>query len=203
MNSTTGVLFLTVFAYLCGSVPFGLIFARAFTGEDVRQSGSGNIGAANVARTAGISIAALTLVGDVTKGLLPVLVGRALHLSPNELAIVGGAAVLGHDFSIFLKLRGGKGVATTLGVALGLAPAAAIVGAVVWLVGYGLSRKSAVGSLMALWSLPLALAVLDVSDAYIALTFCLFLLALITHRENLARLSSAREPNVRVQRRAR
>jgi glycerol-3-phosphate acyltransferase PlsY len=203
MNSTVAVVVLTVVAYLCGSVPFGLIFGRAFAGTDVRETGSGNIGAANVARTAGIGVAILTLVGDVTKGLLPVLVGRVLHLSPNELAIIGGAAVLGHDFSIFLKFRGGKGVATTLGVVLALAPAAVAVAAVVWLVGYGLSRKSAVGSLMALWSLPLALAVFDKPDAYIALTFGLFLLALITHRDNLARLSTAREPDVRFQRRAR
>jgi glycerol-3-phosphate acyltransferase PlsY len=129
-------------AYLCGSIPFGLILTRLASGKDVRTVGSGNIGATNVARAAGRPAAIATLVLDALKGLAPVL------LAPHDLKPwCAAAAVVGHCFPIWLKLRGGKGVATGLGVSFALAPWAAVAGGVTWVVLYKLYKISSVGSL--------------------------------------------------------
>jgi glycerol-3-phosphate acyltransferase PlsY len=132
-------------AYLCGSIPFGLFIARATTGQDVRTVGSGNIGATNVARAAGRAAAAATLALDALKGFLPVML--APRLPPWLPAACAVAAVAGHCFPIWLRLRGGKGVATGLGVSLALAPWAALAGAITWGVLYKLYKISSVGSL--------------------------------------------------------
>jgi glycerol-3-phosphate acyltransferase PlsY len=131
-------------AYLCGSIPFGLLIARAKTGKDVRTVGSGNIGATNVARAAGRGAAAVTLLLDALKGLVPVLLARGPEWLPAACAV---CAVAGHCFPVWLKFRGGKGVATGLGVSLALAPWAALAGAATWGVLYKVYRISSVGSL--------------------------------------------------------
>ena len=187
---------LAIVAYLAGSIPFGLLFGRVFAGKDVRSSGSGNIGAANVSRVAGNRVAALTLLADLLKGLVPVLVGRWLGLNPIDLAVVAGLTVLGHDFSIFLRLKGGKGVATTLGAAAGLAIPPAASAALIWLLIVAIARVSALGSLVALWSLALFMAVFDQPPEFVCLAFGLSLLSVYTHRENLARMSGGQENRV-------
>jgi glycerol-3-phosphate acyltransferase PlsY len=134
-------------SYAAGAVPFGLLVVRAISGKDVRSIGSGNIGATNVARAAGRPAAFATVVLDAAKGFVPAFVaGRAFH-EPWAAAACGLAAVLGHCFPAWLRFRGGKGVATGLGVALALAPIAAACGAAVWLLLYKLLRISSVGSL--------------------------------------------------------
>ncbi|MCI0574380.1 MAG: glycerol-3-phosphate acyltransferase, partial [Myxococcaceae bacterium] len=125
---------LLVAGYLCGSVPFGVLVARWLRGVDVRQRGSGNIGATNVARVAGKRLGLVVLLLDALKGAAPVVLARALL--PGEAALqaaAGLAAVLGHVFPVWLRLRGGKGVATALGVAAVLVPWAALAGAGVYL----------------------------------------------------------------------
>ena len=119
-----GALLVIALAYLAGSIPTGVLLGR-LAGVDVRSAGSRNIGATNVARTAGRSLGILTLVGDALKGLLPVLVVRAFGFDASVVAMTAVAALCGHVFSIFLGFRGGKGVATGVGVMLGLAPAIA------------------------------------------------------------------------------
>ncbi|MDF1563988.1 MAG: glycerol-3-phosphate 1-O-acyltransferase PlsY [Deltaproteobacteria bacterium] len=148
-----------VLAYLMGSVPFGLLIARTFAKVDVREQGSGNIGATNVARTVGKGLGALTLLLDATKGLVPVLVASALVEGRTAqptlwIAITGLAAFLGHCFPLYLKFKGGKGVATALGVFLGTAPLAALAGAAVWGMVYGVFRISSIGSLLAALLVP-------------------------------------------------
>jgi len=184
---------LAVVAYLLGSIPSGLLFGRWLADTDVRSSGSGNIGAANVTRVAGARAGALVLTFDLIKGAVPVLVGRWLGLNPIDLAIVAGLTVVGHDFSLFLKLRGGKGVAATLGSAAALAILPAAASALVWLAVTGSSRISALGSLLALWTLPLFMAIFDQRPEYICVTFGLSLLSVYTHRENIARLARGQE----------
>ncbi len=184
---------LMIAAYLAGSIPFGLLVAKATTGQDVREVGSGNIGAANVSRAAGYPVAVLVLILDAVKGLAPVVLGRVLGLEPWQLALVGGIAVVGHDFSIFLRFHGGKGVATTLGIAIGLIPLGGLAAAVIWLVVLGLFRVSSAASIVALMLLPLVIAILDGPAPYIPLAFALVLLALFTHRDNLSRLFSGSE----------
>ncbi|HUJ28228.1 MAG TPA: glycerol-3-phosphate 1-O-acyltransferase PlsY [Myxococcales bacterium] len=135
-------LFCLMAAYLCGSIPFGLLIARAVSGKDVRQIGSGNIGATNVERAAGRGAAAATLALDAAKGLLPVL------LAPPDLRpACAVAAVVGHCFPVWLRFRGGKGVATGLGVSLAIAPWAALAGAATWLAFELVLGISSVGSL--------------------------------------------------------
>lgn len=172
-------------AYLCGSIPFGLFIARAASGKDVREVGSGNIGATNVARAAGRPAAVATLLLDALKGLLPVFFApRDPGWLPAACAL---CAVLGHCFPVWLRLRGGKGVATGLGVSLALAPWAAAAGALTWIVLYKIFRISSVGSLAG------AAAALAVA-AFTADRFALYALAAISglivvrHQGNIRRL---------------
>jgi glycerol-3-phosphate acyltransferase PlsY len=177
-----------VVAYVCGSIPFGLLIAKAATGSDVRAAGSGNIGATNVARVAGKPAAIATLVLDALTGLVPVLIAaRAPEAPPLLASTCALAAVIGHCFPVWLGFRGGKGVATGLGVALALAPLAAAAGAVTWLVLYKLFRISSVGSLA---GAAVALAVAAVTaDRYAVYGLVgVALIIVLRHRGNIRRL---------------
>ena len=174
--------------YLSGSIPFGLLIARAITGQDVRAVGSGNIGATNVARAAGRGAAVATLVLDALKGLLPVLLAARFLLASAWLpAACAVAAVAGHCFPVWLRFRGGKGVATGLGVALGLAPLAALAGGLAWVVLYKLLRISSVSSLA---GVAVALAVAGFTAPREAVVALLVIAAviLVRHEGNLRRL---------------
>src|SRR5215813_5048750 len=133
------VLLVSVVAYLCGSIPTGVLLTRRL-GIDIRNTGSGNVGATNVARSAGKKIGLLTLLGDALKGLIPVVMIRMLGLGEMALACAAVAALLGHIFSPFLQFSGGKGVATGLGVFLGLAPQAVLVALVIFIATFVASR---------------------------------------------------------------
>jgi len=173
-------------SYFAGSIPFGLLIARAVSGKDVRAVGSGNIGATNVARAAGRGAALATLLLDALKGLGPVLIARSLP--PPWLAPACGlAAVLGHCFPIWLRFRGGKGVATGLGVALALAPWAALAGVIAWLLVWKVLRLSSVGSLLGTLVTVVAAAFTASHSAVLALVL-LSALILLRHRKNLERL---------------
>jgi glycerol-3-phosphate acyltransferase PlsY len=175
-------------AYLCGSIPFGLIIARAASGKDVRAVGSGNIGATNVARAAGRTAAAATLVLDALKGLAPVLLAERFGGEQPLLApACAVAAVIGHCFPVWLRFRGGKGVATGLGVSLALAPWAALAGAVTWLTLYLLLRISSVGSLA---GVTVAIVVASVTGSRPALygLAAVGLIILVRHTGNILRL---------------
>lgn len=184
-------------AYVFGSFPSGLVLARLVAGTDVRQVGSGNIGAANTARAAGVKVGVLVAVLDVLKGMLPVLLGRWLGLDAAALAAAAGAAVLGHDFTIFLRFRGGKGVATTLGVALALAPAAAALSVAAFVILVLIWRYTSVASLSALALLPVLMAFTRQPAAYVVLAVLLFVLAVAKHWENIIRLMNGTEPRFR------
>ena len=177
-----------VVAYLSGSVPFGLLVARA-RGVDVRAVGSGNIGATNVARALGRKTGALVLFLDALKGFLPVFAVR--HFWPGLPLVAAGAglfAILGHVFPIWLKLHGGKGVATGLGVFLALSPVATAVAALVFFAVYATKRIVSVGSLAAATALPVAMVVLQEPVAYVALGAAVWLLVMVRHRSNIQRL---------------
>src|SRR5919197_6134389 len=139
---------LVVLGYLSGSVPFGVLLTRWTRGVDVRTQGSGNIGATNVARVAGKRLGVAVLVLDALKGALPVVVAMAIFSqAPKTNAAVGLAAFLGHVFPVWLKLKGGKGVATALGVLLVLTPWSALAGFLVYAALFGVWRISSIGSL--------------------------------------------------------
>ena len=136
--------------FMLAAIPFGQIIARYVADVDLHSVGSGNIGATNVARVVGKGAGLLTLLLDVSKGLLAVMAAGSVSTRPHYWGFVGLVAVLGHCFTPYLRWRGGKGVATSLGVLSGLVPAAALGGLLVWLVGVGSSRRSSVGALLAL-----------------------------------------------------
>ncbi len=185
---------LVVFAYLCGSVPFGLLLTRWLKGEDVRASGSGNIGATNVARVAGKRLGVVVLVLDALKGALPV--GLFMAWQPEAYGWHAGAAlaaVLGHVFPLWLKLRGGKGVATALGVIALLAPLAAAVGAAVYVLSVWLTRLSSLGSLLGGVAAVATAWLLPLPRAYPLLVTGLLALLLFTHRANVRRLVTRAE----------
>jgi glycerol-3-phosphate acyltransferase PlsY len=182
-------------AYLGGSIPTGLLVARA-RGVDLRGVGSGNIGATNVARALGRGFAIAVLLGDALKGFVPVFVGRRLlpPLPPAAVALAGLAAIVGHMFTVFLRGRGGKGVATSLGVALAISPPAALCGFALYVVVYLTLRISSVGSLLGIWSFPAFAALFGgVPRPYLALSIGTALLVTLRHRANIARLLRGEE----------
>ena len=190
------VLFVLIAAYLLGSVPFGVILARG-KGVDLRQVGSGNIGATNAARALGKGMGAFVLLLDAGKATLPiVLCGWLFRDHPHRdwlLPGIGAAALCGHVFPVFLGFHGGKGVATAFGTFVALEPRAALLGALTYAVGYGASRISSVGSLSALLLFPLWLRLCHAPEPTWA--FLCFALALILyrHRGNIRRLLHRQE----------
>lgn len=186
-----------LFGYASGSIPFGVIVTSAFAKKDVRASGSGNIGATNVARVAGKKLGAVVLLLDAAKGALPTWL--ALHFFP-ELPLLhvatASAAFLGHVFPMWLKFKGGKGVATALGVLLVLLPVPALVGFVVWVTVLAVTRVSSVGSLLGAMLAVGASFFLHSPLAYSLLAVGLLLAMLWTHRANLERLIKRTENRV-------
>jgi glycerol-3-phosphate acyltransferase PlsY len=184
---------LTVLAYLLGSIPFGMLIARAKR-VNLRAVGSGNIGATNVARALGMKWAIVVLIGDAAKGFIPVMAGKRLGLPPQQVALAGLAAIVGHMFTLFLRGRGGKGVATSLGVAMAISPAAALCGFGLYALAYGLLRLSSVGSLLGIWSFPLFATLLGgLPRPYVYLATATAVLVTVRHRSNIARLLRGEE----------
>ncbi len=186
-------IFLVIFAYLLGSIPTGLLLSKALTGIDPRQKGSRNIGATNVMRTVGKALGAITLLGDVLKGLIPVVIALWLVEEQTWVAGVGLAAFLGHCFPIYLRFRGGKGVATAVGIFLPTAPLAVVLDIVVFAVGVGISRMVSVGSIAAAAAMPILIWLLGYPLPYIVLGICVAVLIIYRHKENIKRLLGGRE----------
>ncbi|MDX9715491.1 MAG: glycerol-3-phosphate 1-O-acyltransferase PlsY [Dissulfurispiraceae bacterium] len=190
------VMVLAIIAFLIGSIPTGLLIAKA-KGIDIRSTGSGNIGATNVMRSIGKESALFTLLGDIAKGAVSVVIGILLKLQHPELAVIGLSAILGHNFSIFLKFRGGKGVATSLGVLLAYSPYVGIFTSIIWLVVMKWSKTSSLSALSAFAVLPVIFFMID--NSALNLTFALVITALIfiRHIDNIKRLAKGQEGGFR------
>lgn len=184
--------FLLVTAYLLGSIPTGLLLGKAY-GIDVRTEGSGNIGATNLYRTVGRKVGVVTLVGDCLKGLVPVLVVKFSSLPPECAAWVGLAAFCGHVFSVFLKFKGGKGVATALGVFLALAPVAVGVALVVFIALMLIWRYVSLGSIAAAATMPLSVWLFGGSNLLLVVTLIIAAVVIAKHHENIRRLLAGTE----------
>lgn len=180
------------FSYLLGSVPTGYLLARS-RGIDIRETGSGNIGATNVARALGKKAAIATFAGDALKGVIPVLVAGRLGLGIKVAAVLGLVAFLGHCFSVFLKFRGGKGVATGFGACLALAPVPALIAIALWGVIFLFTRLSSLAALVAALTLPLLVWL--ISDLQVLFYFALpvIVILIFNHRENIQRLLKRKE----------
>jgi glycerol-3-phosphate acyltransferase PlsY len=190
---TTDLLLAFVLAYLLGSIPFGLVLTRLAGKGDLRKIGSGNIGATNVLRTGSKGLAAATLVLDCLKGALAVWIGQRCFEAGELYAAAG--ALIGHLYPVWLKFRGGKGVATFLGILIALLPTAAIVFAAVWLLVLVTIRISSLAGMTAALSAPLAALILG-NQTLVPMLLGFALLVLWKHRENIIRLKAGTEPRV-------
>jgi glycerol-3-phosphate acyltransferase PlsY len=179
-------------SYLLGSIPTGLLLGKAF-GVDIRSAGSGNIGATNVYRTLGRTVGVLTLAGDCLKGVVPVVLARHLGLPDIWLAAAGSAAFLGHVFTVFLRFKGGKGVATALGVFLGISPLSVLAAFGVFALVLWKWRFVSLASMSAAALMALFIAAIDGRPLIISMTLLIAAVIILKHRENIVRLKAGTE----------
>jgi acyl phosphate:glycerol-3-phosphate acyltransferase len=183
-------------AYLLGSIPTGLLLAK-MQGVDIRTTGSGNIGATNVYRTLGRATGVMTLVGDCLKGLIPVLVARRLGLAETWVAAAGLAAFLGHVYTVFLGFKGGKGVATALGVFLGISPASIGIALLVFILVLLRWHYVSLASIAAAAAMPLFVMVLERRALLVATALVISAVVILKHRDNITRLRAGSESKFR------
>ena len=191
--TATAVLLLLA-AYFIGSIPFGILVGRGLFGVDPREVGSGNIGTVNSLRALGKVGGALVLVGDVIKGIAPTLVASAyLHLNPWLVAAIGLATIVGHNWSIFLRFGGGKGVATGLGVVGVLAWQAALAFAAVWLAAVLITRYASLASILGSAAVPLAFVAVKSPLPYVVFGVVALVFVMWRHAANIQRLIAGTE----------
>ncbi|MEW6585132.1 MAG: glycerol-3-phosphate 1-O-acyltransferase PlsY [Nitrospirota bacterium] len=183
-------------SFVLGSIPFGIIVAKV-KGVDLKKVGSGNIGATNVLRSLGKWPAALTLCGDILKGTLAVASARYLDVGSAWEGVAGISAILGHNFSIFLGFKGGKGVATSMGVLLFYSPFAAVLTLIIWLAVVVITRYSSMGALVSFGLLPLNIYFFDPDDRaklFVAILITVFIF--LRHGDNIRRLTKGTERKI-------
>ncbi|MBM4145006.1 MAG: glycerol-3-phosphate 1-O-acyltransferase PlsY [Nitrospira sp.] len=187
---------LLIIAFILGSIPFGIIIAKA-KGVDLKKVGSRNIGATNVLRSLGRWPAALTLLGDILKGAVAVAIGRYLGVGPLYEGLIGISAILGHNFSIFLGCKGGKGVATSFGVLLIYTPQAAVITLLLWLLVAFFTKYSSLGAIVAFGLFPVNILLFDPdSKGKLPIAIIITMLILIRHRDNIQKLMKGTERKI-------
>lgn len=187
-------LFIALFGYLLGSVPTGVLLTKFFSKVDPRKVGSKNIGATNIFRTAGKALGILTLVGDVLKGMIPIGIAIQWGVSDLWIAIAGLSAFLGHIFPIFLGFKGGKGVATALGVYVMISPIAVLIEFLLFAGMVWRWRYISLGSISCATTIPILIAFFrSESQAYFMLSFIIAALILYRHQSNVSRLLQGTE----------
>ena len=189
------ILIIGIISYLMGSIPFGLILTKTFLKKDIREVGSGNIGATNVLRTGNKSIGYLTLVLDILKAIIPVIYVKFNY--PDYLFISSLCTFLGHVFPIWLKFKGGKGVATYLGILFAINIYFGLIFIIIWLIIFVLSKYSSLSSLVASLSIPIYLIILAKYDQ-VTFFVIMFVLIFFTHRENIKRLKNNEETKTKI-----
>ncbi|MFC1559766.1 glycerol-3-phosphate 1-O-acyltransferase PlsY [Candidatus Margulisiibacteriota bacterium] len=197
MIITLKLIVLFVLAYLLGSIPSAYIAGRLKKGVDIRKAGTGNVGATNALIVAGPAIGALVYIFDVLKGVVPVLVAREVVGTDLSMGLAGLAAILGHDYSIFLKFSGGKGIATTTGVLFAINAQLMLWIFVGWCVFTGLTNYFVAASLLSTALVPITMYMWDFSQTYIIFGIVYFLIALYTHRQDTVRIIWGREKKAR------
>jgi glycerol-3-phosphate acyltransferase PlsY len=185
---------LLIVSFIIGSVPFGIIIAKS-KGINLKKVGSGNIGATNVLRSLGKWPAVLTLLGDILKGTAAVAIGRYFGAGPVYEGLVGFSAILGHNFSIFLGFRGGKGVATSLGVLSFYSPQTALFTLIIWLVTVMITKYSSMGALVSFGFLPINILLFD-DKRKLFVAILITILIFIRHTDNIQRLIKGTERRI-------
>jgi len=187
---------LLIAAFVLGSIPFGIITAKV-KGIDLKKVGSGNIGATNVLRSLGRWPAVITLLGDILKGTLAVAIGKYSGVEPLYEGLIGIAAILGHNFSIFLGFKGGKGVATSLGVLLIYTPHVALITLIVWIGVVLFTKYSSLGAIVSFALLPLNIMLFDFQDkTKIIISILISLFIIVRHKDNIKRLMKGTERKI-------
>tara|TARA_B100000029_G_scaffold296788_1_gene289986 strand:+ start:357 stop:935 length:579 start_codon:yes stop_codon:yes gene_type:complete len=189
------LLIIGIASYLMGSIPFGLILTKLFLKKDIRDIGSGNIGATNVLRTGNKIIGYTTLILDILKAVTPVIYVKFNF--PEFLYIASLCSFLGHVFPIWLKFKGGKGVATYLGILFAINIYFGLIFITTWLITFALSKFSSLSSLTASFSIPIYLLILTQFDQVFFFTI-MFVLIFYTHRENIKRLKNKEETKTKI-----
>ncbi|UCG64307.1 MAG: glycerol-3-phosphate 1-O-acyltransferase PlsY [Deltaproteobacteria bacterium] len=194
----TVIIILLIGAYLLGSIPFGVIISRAVIRLDITKVGSGNIGATNVAREVGLKWGVITLVADALKGYIPVALAQYMFGSSTETTeglagIVGVLALLGHQYPIYNRFKGGKGIATGLGILLALSPISCLFSGIIFVVVVTLWGYVSLGSILAALTVPLWLYIVGHSTFLILLSLIMSLLITFRHRGNIQRLLRGNE----------
>lgn len=184
--------FFVIVAYLIGSIPVGLLLSK-IQGKDPRNIGSGNIGATNVMRTAGKTAGIVTLLGDVAKGFLPVMIANYYSNSSFFVSFIGFSAFIGHLYPVYLRFKGGKGVATALGVYLAISPLAILIDILIFTSVLFKWRYVSLGSLVGTFMMPVILIILGKPYMYIILSILIGIFIFIKHRDNIRRLAKGEE----------
>ena len=189
---------LTIFAYLLGSLPFGYWITKRVTGKNIQNHGSGNIGSTNVRRIAGKKASILTQVLDMLKGLLPVLIAFNVHrygfvIPPDSILFVALAAILGHNFSLFLELKGGKGVNTSLGASVLICPIPVFIAVSIYLIVRYVFKFVSLGSLFIALSLPISFYFLYGYNHILIYLIVVGILIIVQHQSNIIRLLKGEE----------
>jgi len=189
------ILIIGILSYLMGSIPFGFLLTKLFLKKDIREIGSGNIGATNVLRTGNKTIGYATLILDIVKAITPIIYVKFYF--PEFLYITSLCTFLGHVFPIWLKFKGGKGVATYVGILFAINIYFGLVFITTWLITFALSKFSSLSSLTASFSVPIYLLILTQFDQVIFFTI-MFILIFFTHRENIKRLKNKEETKTKI-----
>ena len=184
-----------IISYLMGSIPFGFILTKIFLKKDIREIGSGNIGATNALRTGNKTIGYLTLFLDILKAVIPIVYVKIFY--QDYLYVASLSAFLGHVFPIWLKFKGGKGVATYVGILFAINFYFGIVFIISWFVTFGISKFSSLSSLVAAASIPIYLLILNQFEQLIFFII-MFVLIFFTHRENIKRLKNKEETKTKI-----
>lgn len=188
------IILLSISAFILGSIPIGLIIAKS-RGIDLKKAGSGNIGATNVLRTTGKLSAILTLSGDIFKGIIAVLTARYFEVSIFYEGIIGVFSILGHNFSVFLRFKGGKGVATSIGVLCIFSPQTALFTIIIWMMSVLITKYSSLGALIAFGILPFSIIFFDTKEKFPIALFIVIIL-FVSHKDNISRLLKGTELKV-------
>ena len=200
----TNIISLCAFAYLIGSIPFGLVFAKTFKSVDLRKIGSGNIGATNARRAGGWGLGLATLACDFLKGALPVLIALAISQeNSNELkgigvALTASSTFCGHLFPVYLKFQAsGKGVATAAGCFAVISPITLAISLIAFVITAGISKRVSVGSLTAATTIPISIIWLNQPAAIIGCTLFISIAIIVRHKDNIKKLLAGTEPTIR------
>ena len=190
------ILEVLLFSYLLGSFPSGVVFTKIVGSTDIRKMGSGNIGATNVLRTGNKFLALLTLISDLGKGLLAIKMANLIDPNMNITLVASLSCLAGHIFPIWIKFKGGKGVATAIGILFALSWQTALIVIAIWSIIAAISRYSSLAALTAFTTAPLLMTIFE--NKFQFLTFCLTIIIWITHKKNIKRLFKGQETKINL-----